>query len=151
MFCPNNRQLSMSGGWKMWDMLMYGEHGGEESAYKARYNRKKAGAEVTNYYAYIDTSDFNQWTDGANRGNTHTAINSYGMWEVGDPSAKKIDLDLQPDKTIQLSEIVAQAKLAGAARVYWGCCRAHVLHFGTSKSRNTSRSDLAPYTPSGLS
>jgi hypothetical protein len=150
MFCPNNRQLSMSGGWKMWDMLMYGEHGGESKAYKARYNRKLAGSEITNYYAYIDASDFNQWVDGANRGNSHSAINSYGIWEVGDPSAKKIDLDLQPDKTIQLGEILGQAKAAGVARVYWGCCRAHVRHFGTANVRNTSSSDQAPYTPTGL-
>jgi hypothetical protein len=151
MYCPGDRGLAMSAGWDLWDMLMYGEQGGEQAAYDARYKVFGPNASVTDYYAYIDAGDYNQWDDGTNRGNGHPDKNAYGVWEVGDPSAPVIDLRLHPDG-LQLSAIVFEAcwTRGGVSRIYWGCCRSHVKHFGKANEGPTKSSGQAPYTPSAL-
>lgn len=148
-YCPGDRQLSMNAGWKLWDMLMFGENGGEAAAYSARYSLKRAYESTSNYYAYLDLAD--PWDDGpAARGNAHPTQSAYGVWRVGNPTAPVINLLYQPDNTMQLSQILTAASANGAVRVYWGCCRAHVLDFGMPTERNTNRSDKTPYTPSRL-
>src|SRR5262245_35638356 len=108
-YCPDDIGLSMAGGWKLWDMLMYGEHGGEQAAYAAKYKKFKAGSTVTNFYVCIDPTDYNHWDDGPHRAAGHALINAYGVWKVGDASAPVIDFTLLPNYVTRLSNIVGQA------------------------------------------
>jgi hypothetical protein len=149
-YCPGDRGLSMSAGWDLWDMLMYGEQGGEQAAYDAAYKVFGPNSTMTDYLAYIDPNDYNQWDDGTNRGNGHADKNAYGIWEVGDPSDPVIDLR---HGHVTLSRIVFEAcwTRAGVSRIYWGCCRSHYKHAGKANEGTTRSSDPThPYTPSGL-
>jgi hypothetical protein len=140
-YCPDNTQLSMKGGWSLWDALMFGEGGGEQAAYDAAYKKAGPHAKTTDFYAYMDHGDFNQWDDGPNRGNAHPAMNTYGVWEVGDPSSPVIDLNAHPGGML-LSDIIGDSVFSGVTRLYWGCCKAHV------KGQGNTASSMKIYTPS---
>jgi hypothetical protein len=146
-YCPDDIGLSMSGGWRLWDMLMYGEYGGEQAAYAAKYKTFKAGSTVTDFYVCIDPGDYNQWDDGPHRAAGHSLVNSYGVWKVGDPTAPAIDFTLLPNYVTRLSNVVGQAIFEGKGvqRIYWGCCKVHTKAIGV-----TSKSARPSYTPQGL-
>jgi hypothetical protein len=143
-YCPDDAQLSMAGGWKLWDMLMHGESGGEAAAYAAAYKKARPGSRLSNLKAVMDTSDFNHWDDGPHRSPAHPLVNTYGIWEVGNIAAPAIDLKHHPNG-LTLAQILGHAIFAGVTRIYWGCCKVHVKATGqlTKASANV-------HTPPGL-
>ncbi|WXG52519.1 MAG: hypothetical protein RNU03_17415 [Candidatus Sedimenticola sp. (ex Thyasira tokunagai)] len=127
-FCPANRQLGMRMGWKLWDMLMYGQYGGEDVAYNLCNNKVAAHAPASNYCAVYTQVDHHDWNDGDHRLAGRPAKYTLGIWEVGNPNKPVIDLrtDLstipfkQHQRLMPLSTILEKAALAGVSRVYWG-------------------------------
>jgi hypothetical protein len=142
-YCPGDKQLTMVGGWKLWDMLMYGEHGGEQAAYAARHKEFTGGSTVSNYKCFR-VSDDPDWDDGmVNRANGHPIKNTYGIWEVGNTTAPALAVTASG---MLLSDIVGNAVFSGVAQVYFGACR---VHWKSSTGAMTSKSNTL-FTPPGL-
>lgn len=142
-YCKPDQQLSMTAGWILWDMLMYGEHGGAAAADKAAIEKK--GKDVHDwYYEYTIASfkdDASEWMD---KKASHTTKSTYGIWEVGKPS--KPVIDMSPPKTLRASDVIAQAVLSGVKRIYWTSCQA----FEEKVGKNLTPSSQTVFTPSNF-
>jgi hypothetical protein len=142
-YCPPDKQLSMSAGWILWDMLMYGEHGGVAAADKLAI--EKRGKDVHDwYYEYTVASFKSDAADWMDKKKGHHPGSAYGVWEVGNPDADPV-YDMSEPTTLLAVDLIARAALEGVKRIYWTSCQAF-----EDKAGKLTPSSQQVYSPAGL-
>lgn len=78
-YVREGEQLSMNGGWKLWNVLMYGERGGANAAKRAAIYVKDRHQDCIDYRYGMNADE--TWDD-TQQG--HHAIDTVGIFAVGD-------------------------------------------------------------------